>query len=467
MSQVCTQCRAEYDERARFCVLDGTRLVPKGQLGDPLVGKLVGGRYVLERRIGSGSHGVVYQATHNEIPRAYAIKFLRSADGKMVAKSQHERFRREATTLAGLKHPGIVQVTDYGIEPDLGPFLVMDLLLGQGLENYLYQHAPLRPLDLFDLIEQLTGALATAHEQGVVHRDLKSENVMVLSSTYTTKQLRVCILDFGIIKLLESSGGSHVPAGRSTVIGTPYTMAPEQITGEGLDRRADIYSLGVMLYEAVTGELPFAGEQAWEQIDSHLHDFPDPPSTRKKGRWIPPGLDNLLLSMLAKDPVQRPGSMLEVAQRTEAVRAEVINAWAAHNLAAKPEKRTTPKIAATHTVLLVEDEPALRRLIRQLLAREGYEVVTLERGDEVLPWLRANPAPHAVVLDIMLPGLDGMALLRLARRDFATLPIIMCSSVESENVRVEARELGAYGVLDKHNQLHVLPELLEQLKGLV
>ncbi|MGB1016648.1 MAG: serine/threonine-protein kinase, partial [Nannocystaceae bacterium] len=303
MPQVCSQCSAEYDDQANFCVVDGNRLVPQRRVIDPMVGTTIDGRYVLERQIGRGSHGVVYRATHNEIPRAYALKFL-TEGGSNATSAQLERFRREAHALASLRHPAIVQVIDYGIHSKFGPFLVMDLLQGYGLDEYLHRKAPLRPLDLFELVSQLTSGLEAAHQQGIVHRDLKSENMMVLSSTDATKMLRVCILDFGIVKLLESDGSEHVPAARATVIGTPYTMAPEQIMGEALDRRADIYALGVMLYEAVTGELPFDGEQAWEQIESHLHDFPDPPSSRSKGQWIPANLDKLLLSMLAKDPLQ-------------------------------------------------------------------------------------------------------------------------------------------------------------------
>ncbi|MGB1277531.1 MAG: serine/threonine-protein kinase, partial [Nannocystaceae bacterium] len=287
----------------------------KGTSSDPLVGTLIGDRYILERQLGRGSHGFVYRATHNEIPRAYAIKFLRPSFGGHLAPAKLERFRREAFSLASLRHPAVVQVTDYGVHSELGPYLVMDLLQGHGLDKYLKMHAPLRPLDLFELVSQLASALAAAHEQGIVHRDLKSENVMILSSTYTTKVLRVCILDFGVVKLLESDGEEHIPAARATVIGTPYTMAPEQITGQAIDCRADIYALGVLLYEAVTRELPFVGQEAWEQIESHLHDFPDPPSKRSKvGGWVPPSLDRFLLSMLAKDPAHRPASMAEVQE---------------------------------------------------------------------------------------------------------------------------------------------------------
>jgi len=340
----------------------------------------------------------------------------------------------------------------------------MDLLEGHGLDKYVKMHAPLRPLDLFELVSQLSSALATAHEQGIVHRDLKSENVMLLSSTYATKRLRVCILDFGVVKLLEIDGEGHLSGARATVIGTPYTMAPEQITGQAIDGRADIYSLGVLLYEAVTRELPFAGEHAWEQLESHLHDFPDPPSKRGKGGWIPANLDKLLLSMLAKDPEHRPASMGEVQEQFDNLRPEIVNAWANHRIAAQPRRLPTPKSERAGRVLLVEDEPALRRLIRQLLIREGYRVTALERGDEVLPWLRDNSPPLAVVLDIMLPGLDGIAVLRGIRGNHPKLHTIICSSIESESVHFEARQLGAFATLDKHSELHLLPELLGQLE---
>jgi serine/threonine protein kinase len=264
--------------------------------GDGLVGTTLGA-YRIESNIGSGATGVVYRAVQQPSGRAVALKVLHDNLGSITGLER--RFSREARVLKKLSHPNIVEVLDFGIEGGR-TFIAMELLEGITLEESLEQ-TPISPARALEHYEPILAALAEAHDQEVVHRDLKPANVFI------TKSGEVKILDFGLAKMLSidelSQEGTLTRKGR--IVGTPAYMAPEQITGVFIDVRADVYALGVMLYELLADRRPFLYERRSELLRAHLLEPVTKITEARKGLWVHPDLDKLIMRTLAKDPADR------------------------------------------------------------------------------------------------------------------------------------------------------------------
>src|SRR5262252_1290850 len=254
--------------------LDRTRELKPGELDDALptfsppealtAGSLAG-QYVIKRLIGSGGGGMVYAAEHQVLKRPAAVKVLRR--DKAALPSMVARFVREARAVNMIGHPNIVDIFEFGELPDGRPFYVMELLDGANLRKLLHLHGRFSPSEALDILEPVCAALDAAHKAGVVHRDLKASNISVLDDG---NKRRVKLLDFGIAKLLqpEANGAGLTEAG--SMLGTSHYMAPEQIRGEQVDERADIYALGVLLYQLLTGQYPYHSEQPEEIAWMHL-----------------------------------------------------------------------------------------------------------------------------------------------------------------------------------------------------
>ena len=229
------------------------------------VGRTLDGRYAIESQLGVGGVGAVYRATQVMLGRSVAVKLLLEG----LDPSFRARFEREAKALAGLRHPNIVAINDYGVDGDT-PYLVMELLEGETLAQRL-QRGPLEPEHVLELTQQLLRALGFVHEQGLVHRDLKPGNLFLEQMPDGDERLK--LLDFGLAKFIQGSGQGGQEEAAVTraghVVGTPAYMAPEQIAGDGADARTDIYAVGVLLFQMLTGRVPFTGEPV-EQLKSHL-----------------------------------------------------------------------------------------------------------------------------------------------------------------------------------------------------
>jgi serine/threonine-protein kinase len=227
----------------------------------------------------------------------------------------HTRFEREAKALFSLRHPNVLEVRDYGVETGL-PYLVMELLDGRTLENMIVEHTP-DPQTGVELARQVLRGLAYAHSQGVLHRDIKSENVFV---TWNGSAYRCILLDFGLVKLDDSKFG---PAQKLTmagsVMGSPAYMSPEQGTGDVVDARSDVYAMGVVLYELVTGEWPFAAESQVEMFRMHLLESPPPMASKREGLVVRPELEAIVQKALAKKKDQRWADAGQMLAALEAV----------------------------------------------------------------------------------------------------------------------------------------------------
>ena len=252
--KTCPVCGKEYSDTSTLCPIDAVVLQ---RTVDPLIGQTLADKYLIEELIKSGGMGSVYLGKHVLMDKRVAIKVLRPSlamDGDVVA-----RFSREARAASRISHPHAVSVTDFGESEDGIVFLVMEYLDGRTLKEIIKSEGPMALDRVVEIVRQVAGALDAAHHQGVVHRDLKSDNIM-LSQTNGGDWTKV--LDFGIAKIQQPEGGHDVDiTAANLVIGTPQYMSPEQCSQSGpIDARSDIYSLGIIIYEMLAGRVPFTGE---------------------------------------------------------------------------------------------------------------------------------------------------------------------------------------------------------------
>ena len=271
------------------------------------------GKYQLECRLGQGGMGVVYKARHAYLKTQLAIKVilpdLVGNDPQLVT-----RFRQEALAAAAIRHQNVVSVTDYGVIEGTVPFLVMEYVEGESLHDLLAREKSLSPERSLELITAVCSGVGAAHHQGIVHRDLKPLNIMICSGKPNLSQA-VKILDFGLAKIKSGELlGSFIQAQTTGLMGSPYYMAPEQWADEDSDSRSDIYSLGVMLYQMLTGDVPFKGSSIPAIMKKHISDAP--PTLAAAGLIVSAELERAVLHTLEKNPDQRTASVEMMVQRT-------------------------------------------------------------------------------------------------------------------------------------------------------
>lgn len=271
---------------------------------DPLAAlrtPLVGGKYHIVERIGAGGMGKVFKVTHSQLGKTFALKII--SDNLAGDDKVRELFYREARMASSLSHPNIASVVDFGEDPKLGAFMVMELLQGEALNKLLYREKRLGIRQAADIIRQLAEALSYIHSKGIVHCDLKTENILLceLPGGGPRRQKQVKLLDFGLAKNI--SGGRQT----GSLAGTPHYVAPERIRGEQPAPSTDIYGLGILFYEMLTGKVPWDGTVD-QILHGHLHKQPVAPSRLIEG-GLDPAVEQLVLRALAKTPKERHKSM--------------------------------------------------------------------------------------------------------------------------------------------------------------
>ena len=272
------------------------------------------GSYHVGELLGRGGMGEVYRATHRMLARPAAIKLIRpermGGEGSEAAQLAIKRFRREAEAAASLRSPHTVELYDFGVTEDQTLYFVMELLHGMDLERLVREHGPQPANRVIHILRQVCESLEEAHSRGMVHRDIKPANIHLgrLGLRYDF----VKVLDFGLVKTAGPNAELTLAAGMDATPGTPAYMPPEIALAEAVDGRADLYALGCVAYYLLTREVVFPAATALQAVARHISDTPVPPSARG-GVSVPPGLDRLILALLAKRPQDRPANAAELA----------------------------------------------------------------------------------------------------------------------------------------------------------
>ncbi|XYI02910.1 protein kinase domain-containing protein [Sorangium sp. So ce1128] len=398
---------------------------------------MIGGRYALRREIGHGGMGVVWEAFDQMLRRTVAIKLMPPED--VASDDAQRRFAQEATTIARVQHEHIVQVHDYGIDQG-SPYIVMELLEGEDLESRLRRVHQLPATAVLSLLRQISAGLDAASAAGIVHCDLKPANIFLARGACGET---VKILDFGLGWTLHEGRDDPSNERHSVRFGTPAYMSPEQVRGAVPHPLTDLWSLGVIVYRALTGRLPFSLGNVRELIVSICTDpFPMPSSL---GVDLLPGFDRFFERALAKDRSRRYQSARELVAAFAAI----------CDAASRPAK-----------ILVVDDEPDIQLLLklyfRQKPGRAAYELVFADNGQLALEELRRHPDIDVVVTDLNMPVMDGLALLeRIPELNPLARTVIVSAYGDMTNIR-RAMNRGAFDFLFKPINFEDLDATLEK-----
>lgn len=292
----CPSCGTRYEASVRICPRDGTVLEPKA--GDSRIGETLDGKYRLDAAIGHGGMGAIYRATHLMLDKQVAVKLIKPE--LVTSPDVVRRFQREARAAGNLSHPNIAAAFDLGQTQDGTLYIAMELINGPSLKDVIRAGGPMSVDRTTRIMRQIGGALALAHRHGIIHRDLKPHNVMLATSGGSEVPK---LLDFGIAKTFDDASTQLTATG--FVLGTPQYMSPEQAAGREIDGRSDLYSLGIILYEMLIGEVPFNDPSTPAVLVKHLSEPPSPPSVRRPDLAVSPVLEAIALRCLAKDPADR------------------------------------------------------------------------------------------------------------------------------------------------------------------
>lgn len=331
--KICPHCKTEFPPSVEFCSKDGATLPEDDGRGtgtkmlyDRLIGELVDGRYKIETRLGEGALATVYAATHELIEKRVALKVLKQefvADAEIV-----ERFLREAKAASRLNHKNIISLSDFGKVPSGAPFFVMELLDGRTLSDLLYDGKGIPVPEAIRLVTEIGQGLAAAHQHGVVHRDLKPDNIGLARDSEGVEHVK--ILDFGLAKIVQENR-KLTRAGQ--VLGTPEYMSPEQASGQTVDQRSDIFALGILLYRLIVGRVPFGGKTFMEVISKVLSERPRSPRSLCNAPELTAPLEAVILRALSRaqeDRFPTMDAMLEALRRSTVDLADPTSADAAH-----------------------------------------------------------------------------------------------------------------------------------------
>jgi tRNA A-37 threonylcarbamoyl transferase component Bud32 len=365
--KVCSQCAVQYPDALEFCPRDGERLpLPPGgtqAMYDPLIGQTIDGRYIIEALLGEGGMGQVYAARHAIIDKRVAVKVLRKEAA--ADESSAQRFIVEAKAASKIGHQNIVDITDFGVLPAGNAYFVMEYFAGPTLGKLIHDLATLPPGRAIGIAIQTARGLHAAHMQSIIHRDLKPENIFVLERDGQADFVK--IVDFGIAK--DVKAGKRLTA-VGMVLGTPEYMSPEQATGQETDHRVDQYALGCILYEMLTGDVPFKAENAPKTLTKHVFEAVVAPSQQRPDLAIPDVVERVVMRMLEKKPEQRYADMMALIAALESADARL--------RAGQPQPvRRVPTVAVTPLANSLSAVPRNRMPLYMLTAAAGAAAVLL------------------------------------------------------------------------------------------
>jgi len=370
--KICPVCSTEYSDDVKFCPNDGQTLRSATPAND-LVGQVVADRYHIVKKLGEGGMGQVYLAEHVKMGRRSAIKVMNPSmvhDPDAVA-----RFNREASNASRITHPNVCAIYDFGETSDGLIYLAMEFIEGEPLTDVLERDSALPLPRAAHIFLQTADALQAAHDLGIVHRDLKPDNIMLTRRKDGSETVKV--VDFGIAKAVGGDDAGQKVTKTGLVIGTPEFMSPEQLSGDKLDGRSDLYSLALVLYRMLTGKLPFEATTVQETMIKRLTDEPTKLADARPDLSFPPGLQPVLDTALARTPAERYQSVAKFAADVAAV-------------AGRPVARSVPATEAKTQLL----DPSAATPTTRISAKQGVPAAARKR----------SLVPVALGLGVVLAG---------------------------------------------------------------
>lgn len=373
---ICHQCyndeitRCGKDDNALKLILTGTTSIGND-------------RYLVEKRIGKGGMGIVFKARHKFLHTEHALKIIHpnlvEGDSSLLT-----RFRQEAILAASIHHPNVIRVTDFGVEHDTMPYLVMEFVDGIPLSNFLSPGKRLPPEKVFEILLPISLGVGEAHRKGIVHRDLKPQNIMVQSGLPLSRAVKV--YDFGLAKIKSSESlGSFIQAKTLSILGSPPYMSPEQWENHPSDHQSDIYSIGVMLYQMLTGNLPFEGDSIPTMMYRHLMQPPPPFSSFDIN--LPAGIEEIVQQCLIKEKEKRPNNLEDVLTNFE----EALNRAGIRTQSNYSDKRLTAERVEAHPEILTMESS--KSAFSQTVPNDLTEPDTLSdsQKNRLKTYLRISP----------------------------------------------------------------------------
>jgi len=405
-----------------------------------MIGRKLRNRYEITEHLGDGSTATVYKARDARLGRDVAIKMLLPH----VRESTRKRFFQEATSAAMLNHPNIMSIFDISDENDERPFLVIEYVEGVSLAYFI----PSSVEKLVDLGQQIAHALQYAHERQIIHRDIKPANIKV------TPEGQVKLMDLGLALPHDAVRVTQ----HGMVIGTPAYLSPEQAQGLKLDHRTDIYSMGIVLYEMATGQLPFNADDIGALLLQQVKQTPPPPRIVKSD--LPVALEAVLLKILEKKPERRYQSCSALAEALGSVlQTDDALAAEADTLPKRPDWGETQQSEnkarrrdsnRTLRVILADDHVLLRKSLAGLLETHDDFVVVAEAGDgESALKQTVSILPDVLVLDLNMPGKGGLDILPAVRADAPSVKVLVLTGRDEDAYIVRALRAGAHGYILK------------------
>jgi serine/threonine-protein kinase len=431
--KTCPVCGKEYPDNVKFCPVDGSTLRSKAPTAD-LVGQVVADRYHIIKKLGEGGMGAVYLGEHVKMGRKSAIKVM--APSMVHDPDAISRFNREAANASRISHPNVCQIYDFGETPDGIIYLAMEFIEGSSLSDLIDREGALPPLRSASILKQSADALAAAHELGIVHRDLKPDNIMIVQARDGSDVVKV--VDFGIAKAVAGDETGQKVTKTGLVVGTPEYMSPEQLSGDKLDGRSDIYSLGLVLYRMLTGVLPFQADTAQEVMIKRLTDEPMPLAEARPDIEYPPKLQPVLDRALARAPAERYQNAADFGRDT-------VDAVAGLKPAAKAD---VARLSTAATQLMGSEEvQAMTR--KQAVAKKAPPPT---RAAAAAPTAPAKRFPLAAILGgvAAVAALGGVGYVAMGGRGAAAVPDT--GAVRPESVVVATADADGDGVLDPNDR---------------
>ena len=422
-----------------------------------MIGQTLNGRYRLDAMIGEGSTAIVYRATDLRLEREVAVKVLLPH----VHDTTKKRFQREALAAARLSHSGIMGIYDVGEDGD-HQYLVVELIDGEPLHALM----PASSDDVIEIGYQICQALSYAHQVGLIHRDIKPANI------YMTSTNQIKLMDFGLA--ISHSGDEKRLTALGTIIGTPAYLSPEQAQGLKLDQRTDIYSLGIVLFELLTGRLPFDADDIGSILLQQVKKQAEPPS--KYVKECPPALEQIILKALEKKREARFETADEMAEALNIAKVNGNAAIAPETLdveqaeieetesTAHLETLEANKLTPLVRIVLADDHGLTRQSLAYFLGDiQGFSVVgQASDGQEAYEVVKAEE-PDVLLLDLNMPGTSGMAILPRIRAEFPDVKVLVLTGRDEQTYIMEALRAGAHGYVLKTSSENDLAQSVREV----